>query len=616
MVNLPEINGSEIERHKVFMLFETRFYDSRNFKSYVFIDPVKVIRANSLRQVREAFNDIEIYSRDCYVAGYFAYELGYYLEDEIFSPVRESDTPLLCLGIFRKKLFFDHSSGKNNIDTTGLFSKNYAGRNFSVHNLRLDVSARDYRSKISRIKGLIKKGQTYQVNLTAKYKFNFLGSAFDFYNKLASCQKVQYSAFLKMGGEQVLSFSPELFFRRERDYFYSEPMKGTISRGESLKEDTGNLKMLKISLKDRAENLMIVDLMRNDLGRVCETGSVKVSGLFKIRRYKTIFQMTSGIEGRLKKDVSYLSIFKNIFPGGSVTGAPKIRTMEIIKSLEKDKRGVYCGALGFISPRKEAVFNLPIRTVHINGKAGVMGVGSGIVQDSSAREELRECRLKARFFMEAASDFGLVETIAWDKGYGFIREHFLRMQQSARYFGFVFRKEIILAKLFTLEKKFSEGRLYKIRIILDRKGGLIFEYDSVKNNEDGIKHVAVSQYRTDPKDIFLYHKTTNRGIYNAELKHYGSRGYSDVIFINTRNEFTEGAISNIIIQKKNEFYTPPVSSGLLAGVYRRYLLENKLVREKKLYWRDIIGADKIFLCNCVRRLTEVRLKGVYPRGDF
>jgi len=614
MVNLPQINSSALERHKVFMLFETRSFDKNNFMSYIFTDPVRVITAENPKQVRNAFSEIEEYAERFYIAGYFSYELGYCFENEIFAQQKNQGRTLLKVGIFRKRFYFNHQSGKNNIDIPGIFLKNYAGVNFSVDNLELNINPQDYRKKITQIKEFIKEGQTYQVNFTSKYNFNFSGSAFDLYRKLCSRQQVQYSAFIRIGDEKILSLSPELFFRRKNDDFYSEPMKGTISRGNTPQEDKANLMRLKRSLKNKAENLMIVDLIRNDLGRISRTGSVKVSQAFRIRKYKTLFQMISGINGKLKKNISYFEIFKNIFPGGSVTGAPKLSTMQIIRKLEKGPRGVYCGALGFISPAKEAIFNLPIRTVHINGGKGEMGVGSGIVQDSRWQEEFRECCLKAKFFSDAACDFKLIETIGWDKEYCFIGEHIARLKQAAQHFGFVFMKKKIFERLKTLESRFVENNKYRIRLLLDREGSLKFEYNRISPCARSINYVAVSKYRMDPKDEFIYYKTTNRLVYDSEYARYNALGYFDVLFLNTRNEFTEGAISNIIIQKKGKFFTPPLSSGILPGIYRGDLLRKRLAEEKRIFWKDIAGADKIFLCNSVRGLTEVKLrKCLYTR---
>ena len=242
---------------------------------------------------------------------------------------------------------------------------------------------------------------------------------------------MQYGAFCKFKDHLVVSLSPELFFKRDGDKIISIPMKGTIKRGRDAQEDRENIIQLKGSLKDRAENLMIVDLIRDDLGRVSKGNSIKISELLKVRKYDTLFQMTSQVSGTLKKGIAYTDIFRSIFPGGSVTGVPKKKTIEIIKGLEPSLRGVYCGALGFIAKKNEAVFNLPIRTVSIFGNNAQMGVGSGIVYDSSPIKEFKECSLKADFLTKANYNFKLIETILWDSGFKFLREHLNRIRASA-----------------------------------------------------------------------------------------------------------------------------------------------------------------------------------------
>ncbi|MBM3243293.1 MAG: aminodeoxychorismate synthase, component I, partial [Candidatus Omnitrophica bacterium] len=327
---------------------------------------------------------------------------------------------------------------------------------------------------------------------------------------------------------------------------------------------------------------------------------------FKIRKYETLFQMTSQINGKLRKGLTYFDIFKNIFPGGSVTGAPKIRTMQIIRKLEKSSRGVYCGALGFILKGKEAVFNLPIRTVCISGKRGQMGVGSGIVYDSSAFNEFKECELKARFLSGLCREFSLIETIGWERGFKFLKEHLERLKKSAEYFGFAFDSFTIANRLRKAERGLIKGKYYRIRLLLTKSGNLKIESKVIKLDQEA-KYVAISGYKVNPNNIFLYHKTTNRDFYNNEFLRYKSLGYFDVIFLNTKEEVTEGAISNIVIEKNGRFYTPKLSCGLLPGLYREYLLRTDKVREKTITLPDLLAADRISLCNSVRGMTNVIL---------
>lgn len=606
MVDLPLISSDFINQKRYFLLFETKLYDSRNYMSYLFFDPVDIIEARSFKEVERVFREIEQSSKKFYLAGYFAYELGYYFEKGLFKDNDAYRFPLVKLAVFKKRFYFNHKTGENNIDIPGLMPKKAFREEFLVSGLKLNITPGSYRDKILKIKDWIRKGDTYQVNLTAKYNFNFSGSAFSFYNDLSGRQRVQYSAFCKFDKESFISLSPELLFEREGLKIRSQPMKGTIARGKDAKGDSENIKRLKTSLKNKAENLMIIDLVRNDLGRIAVTGSVKVIDPFKVRKYETLFQMTSEVKSLLRKGITYRDIFKNIFPGGSVTGAPKIRAMQIIKEIENEPRGIYCGAVGFISPDKKAVFNLPIRTLSILNDKGEMGVGGGIVCDSLSWDELRECKLKARFLTERFDGFKLIETLLWDREYKFLQEHLKRLKASAGYFSFRHEPERIQAKLKEIAKELIPGERYKIRLLLDKAGFLESESLNI-GREEGKGRIFISGYKTNPKDIFLYHKTTNRAIYKSEYSRYSAQGYLDVIFLNHQGELTEGAISNLIIQKRNRRYTPPLSSGLLPGIYRNYLIKRRLVKERVIKRDDLRAAEKVFLCNSVHGLREVKI---------
>jgi para-aminobenzoate synthetase/4-amino-4-deoxychorismate lyase len=316
--------------------------------------------------------------------------------------------------------------------------------------------------------------------------------------------------------------------------------------------------------------------------------------------------MTSEVKGKLKDKTTYYDIFKNAFPGGSVTGAPKIRTMQIIRELEKAPRGVYCGAIGFISPKKKAVFNLPIRTILIIKNKGEMGVGGGIVYDSLPEDEFAECKLKAKFLTNSYKDFKLIETILWKRGYKFGREHLRRLQESAEYFDYNYNSAKLYNKLNKIAQGFIPGKQYKLRLLLGRDGRLESEFFEI-GPEDGVRRVAISRHKTDPGNLFLYHKTTNRDLYGAEYARYAAQGYYDVIFLNSRGEFTEGAISNLVIKEGKKLYTPPISSGLLPGIYRNYLIRKRIIQERVIMKHDLFGAAEVFLCNSVRGLREVKI---------
>jgi para-aminobenzoate synthetase/4-amino-4-deoxychorismate lyase len=604
---LPKISAQAIESQDYFLLFETILCSGEEHTSYIFTNPFDIIKVHDYKAVEGAFKKIEKYSKTRYLAGYFSYELGYLFEKGSFKVSPRSKYPLMHLCVFDKAITFDHKTGNTSEPVPGLFVDNIG--TFRINNLKFNFNNSEYGRRVEKIKEYIREGQTYQVNLTGKYSFDFSGSPFALYSALKEKQPVSYAAFCKMGDESIISFSPELFFKRNNLNIYSRPMKGTISRGRDIRQDHSHALKLKQGKKSRAENLMIVDLIRNDLGRVCRAGSVKTSRIFEVEKYNTLLQMTSTVSGVLREGVTYLDIFRNIFPGGSITGAPKIRTMQIIKELEKKERNIYCGALGMIQPDDRAVFNMPIRTISIRKNKGSMGVGSGIVIDSDARQEYAECILKANFLTHKRNDFQLLETLAWDKEYLFLKEHLHRLEKSACYFGFSFDRSLILGRLRRVREGFNPDRRYRIRLLLEKSGVVSVEYSPLVGfHGQGSKYIAVSRGKIDPDNTFLYHKTTNRRFYDDQHRNFSHRGYFDVLFLNTRNEITEGAISNIIIEQEGQLYTPPVSCGLLPGIYRAYLLKKGRVKEKVLFFDDVVCADRLFLCNSVRGLVEVKLK--------
>ena len=326
---------------------------------------------------------------------------------------------------------------------------------------------------------------------------------------LVESQPVQYSAFLHGENWDILSFSLELFFRLKNHSIVTRPMKGTARRGVDIAEDEIIAHWLQNDIKNRSENVMIVDLLRNDLGRICEYGSVRVDQLFAVEKYETLFQMTSEVTGSLRPGLRYSDIFGSLFPCGSVTGAPKHRTIEIIQELERGPRGVYTGAIGFFSPAREAVFSVPIRTVVLENNRGAMGVGGGIVIDSLVEEEFRECLLKSEFLTRREKPFQLLESILWNDGYNLLPLHLERMESSATYFGFDFDHTAILAALVDAGKHFASGARTKVRVLLERSGAVKVTHVPVEERA-GMGKITVSAIRVSSGDRFLRHKTTCR----------------------------------------------------------------------------------------------------------
>jgi para-aminobenzoate synthetase/4-amino-4-deoxychorismate lyase len=603
------------------VLLQTSRMDAENYRSYLFTRPRQILTATDSYTHESLFAEIEqALANGNWVAGFFAYEYGARMQLKGHGDAQNSPAPLAWLGVYARPFIFNHRSGQFEGDAPMGFAaeEGLPELNYEISDLRWSLSSEDYARKIAAIHEYIRAGDTYQVNFTQKLAFDFSGSAAALFRAVTARQPVSYSAFLHAEDWKILSFSPELFFRRRDRQVLTRPMKGTAPRGADCAEDEAMAAWLQNDAKNRSENVMIVDLLRNDLGRICEFGSVEARRLFSIEKYETLFQMTSEVSGTLRADVRNAEIFRSLFPCGSITGAPKLRTMEIIRELEAQPRGVYTGAIGFFSPHSEAVFSVPIRTVVLTGNRGEMGVGSGIVIDSRADEEYRECQLKSRFLTESLEreaenePFQLIESILWQDGYCRLSMHIERLELSARYFDFRFDRAGILAALESVEYDLTPGQRTKVRLTLDRDGAARITQAAAAENMPG--KIIVSAHRVRSSDRLLRHKTTQRRLYDEEYKAADELGFVDVLFLNERDEVAEGAISNLFILKNGQWFTPPVTCGLLPGVYRRHLLETKPdAAEMVLRLADLASADAVYLCNAIRGCTRVTaIEGVNP----
>ncbi len=592
----------KLKNRKNFVFLWNGKNDKDNFTSFLFTNPVKIIMTKKYSQLEDCFKNAErLLKKGYYIAGYLSFEAASSFEKHIrqHNPVK---TPLIWLGIYKKPAVYHCKKGAISLPVQ---------RNYDITCLKPALSKKKYLSKIKKIKNLIKKGLTYQVNFTYKYNFQFQGSVRSFFMELGRQQPVSYGALIDTGENSILSLSPELFFRKKNSSMTMKPMKGTIERGRTCPEDKRKESELFSSKKDRAENVMIVDMLRNDLGKISKKGFVKVRKLFETEKYRTLYQMTSTIKSKLEK-ASLFEIFKNTFPSGSVTGAPKIETIKIIKALEKKPRNIYTGSIGCVFPNGDSVFNVAIRTILLDKKTGKgeMGVGSGVTMSSDPAREYEECRLKADFLVKKNKSFKLIETILWTKGkFSLLRLHLKRLKESAQYFDFFYNSNKVIKGLLKIEKKFKKNRSYKVRLLLDECGNIDISFSGLMETRKGIRKAAFSGKTVKSEDIFLYHKTTNRRIYDEEYKKCKNKGLFDVLFTNEKGEVTEGAISNIIIKKGNRLFTPRINCGLLNGIYREHLLKKRgfRLKEKSLCPKDLLKADKIFLCNSVRGTVEVRI---------
>ncbi len=582
-------------------IFETCKTDQKNFRSHYFINPKNILVLADRDNMEGYFKKLENLSQKYYLAGFFSYELGYFLED-LFDCQNDNNFPLAVFGVYDKPAIYNHLKDKWEAGNFRYPPK----RDFKVENLKLNMSRPEYVKKILEIKEHIKAGDIYQANYTAKYKFDFSGDPLSFYRDLKLKQEAGYNVFMNWNKFHILSISPELFFKKNKNILTVKPMKGTVKRGKNIKGDKKNKKFLKNDPKNRAENVMIVDLMRNDMGRVSEPGTVKVKKLYEVEKFKTLFQMTSTVKSRLEKCTEIYDILKALFPSGSVTGAPKIKSMQILSRLEKEKRHIYCGAMGFFGPGGQAKFNVPIRTMLLEDKKGEMGVGGGIVYDSKPEQEYRECKTKARFLTGGCkNNFKLIETLLYDGKLKDVNAHMRRLKNSAEYFGFNFNKNKIVGDIGKTVEKLKPEK-YKVRVLVGGTGSVNTKHIPVKDRKKYT--VKFANKRTDPDNIYLYHKTTNRDLYEKELKKARGAGFYDVIFCNKRGEITEGAITNIYLEKDGTKYTPPLKSGLLNGTVREKLLKQGKVKEKTLYPEELKDAGSVFISNSVIGLKRTKVK--------
>ncbi|MCX6996242.1 MAG: chorismate-binding protein [Kiritimatiellaeota bacterium] len=406
----------------------------------------------------------------------------------------------------------------------------------------------------------------------------------------------------------LCSASPELFFRRDGDRITCRPMKGTAPRGLTMAEDRRIARELQGSEKNRAENIMIVDMVRNDLGRIARTGSVRLDRLFDVERYDTLWQMTSTVSARTQ--AAWPEVFRALFPCASITGAPKVQTMRWIAKLEPTPRGIYTGALGFIRPDRRAQFNVAIRTLHLDRERGRLeySVGAGITWDSQAGEEWQECQTKA-LALTPDPPFELLETILWQPGRGFVllARHLRRMAESAEYFGFAFNQAAIRRRLRAAAADYPRAP-QRIRLLVNRAGTARVEktpLDQRPGRAPAIRLVAVARQPVDSRDRFLYHKTTRRDVYDRALRQHPD--CADVILWNERGEVTESCFANIIVIRGAQRLTPPVACGLLAGTYRARLLAQGGLREAVIPVDDLKQADRVLLINSVRGIVEVKI---------
>lgn len=535
------------------------------------------------------------------VAGYVAYEAAAAFQLPVTAG--PGAAPLAWFGLFRATDAIRHDR----------IPDSWHGQRPGL-DWRASVDQSDYDAVVARLREHIGAGNAYQLNYTFRMRTLYGGDPRALFAALAGAQGGAWSAFIDTGEVAVCSASPELFFERDGRRLVTRPMKGTAPRGRWPVEDAGRAQELTASAKNRAENVMIVDLMRNDLGRISTPGSVEVTALFEAERYPAQWQMTSTVEADLVDGVGLPGIFDALFPAGSVTGAPKIRSMHILADVEDSPRGIYCGAVGLVGPGRQAHFNVAIRTVTIDRRTGLaeFGVGSGIVWDSEAASEFEECRVKAAILTTPEPAFDLIESLRWDpqSGYARLPRHRARMAASADYFDIPFDAAAFDAALTSAARSLAVPS--KVRVLLNRSGGLTTEAGPIAPTPAPLR-VVVAETPVDAADVFLFHKTTRRDVY-ARAEAGKPHGVDTVILWNAQGEITEAINFNVVAEIAGEWVTPPVDCGLLAGTLRAELLDTGAITERRITVEELRAASRVRLINSVRGQVDAVLVDGRPRG--
>ncbi len=549
-----------------------------------------------------------------HVVGLFDYELGARLQQ---LPVRAEANSVLATA-----LVFD---GFERLAADGVdaWLGAHAGEAHAVSGVEAALDEAGFSAAVEAIHRYIEAGDTYQVNFTFPLRFDVHGDPVALYAALRTRQPVPYGALLKLPDRRmVLSLSPELFVSHAGGRLSCRPMKGTAPASDEPGVDEQRAQVLRSSIKERSENLMIVDLLRNDLGRIARTGSVRVPALFSVERFGGVLQMTSSIEAEARPGLTLSEVFEALYPCGSITGAPKRRTMQIIDALEQWPRGLYTGGIGWFEPPAadrvtgDFMLSVPIRTLLLDAPDGnqrrqaVMGVGAGIVYDGDAQAEYQECLLKARFLTGLAPGFELFETLLASRhGCPHLERHLARLHRSAAHFGFPFDEGSARAAVQSACAQVPVGQAMRLRLALQPSGEIALRCSPLAPLADGPVKILLSDRPMPADDPMLAHKTSLRHAYDEGWRQAEAAGAFDMLFFNDRGELTEGGRSNVFLRIEGRWLTPPLSSGLLPGVMRAVLLDDPAwaAREQVLTRHDLYRAEAICLCNALRGVMTAQL---------
>ncbi len=581
-------------------MLEARFDDLTGASpSFRLVEPVGVLVARRADEVVATLEAAEgAAGRGLWVAGFVSYEAAPGLDPNLAVRSPDPSDPLADLPLVWFAMF-------QGAEETRLPLPRDQGMPEAPPGTWVTSTSRQrFESSVDRIRDLIAAGETYQVNYTIRLRSRVEGDPRGLYRDLCYAQRGAFAAYLDLGRYRILSASPELFFELDHGRIVTRPMKGTAPRGRWPEEDRAAADRLIASAKERAENAMIVDLLRNDLGRISRTGSVGWADAFEVERYETVWQLTTTVTSTLADGVGPAGVFRALFPSGSVTGAPKVRTMEIVREVEDTPRGVYCGAVGYLAPpgsgHPDARFNVAIRTVTVDATTRVAeyGVGGGITWESSAAGEYDEIVAKARMLTARRPAFELLETMRHEpaEGVRHLERHLARLSASAGYFGFRY-DEVDVREAVEKAVASAPGRPCRVRLALARTGGVRVACTSFPADPETVR-LALDDVGQDPRDVFLFHKTSLRQRYeDARRRHPDA---DDVLLVNDRGEVTESTIATVAVRLGDRWYTPPLASGLLPGIGRAVALDEGRMSERTVSIGEVREADELALVSDAR----------------
>ena len=553
---------------------------------HLFTNPIKELKTRDIDQIEALLREVEAYQEaGFYAVGYVSYEAAPAFEKKLaVHPAPLMGEYLLYFTIHQE------------VETLP-FPEDYEAVDLPA-NWKEEVEAPAYQEAIKTIHHHIRQGDTYQVNYTVQLSQELKSDPLAIYNRLVVEQKAHYNAFIQHDDVSILSISPELFFEQDDRLLTTRPMKGTTRRGLTNQEDLQEAAWLKADPKNRAENMMIVDLLRNDMNRISEIGSEQVTRLCQVEQYSTVWQMTSTIESRLQAEVDLVQTFRALFPCGSITGAPKISTMEIIQKTEKAPRGVYCGTIGILLPKGKRIFNVAIRTLQMQGDQAIYGVGGGITWDSKWESEYQETKQKSAVLYRQEPRFELLTTGRIHQGeLTFLEQHLTRLREASRYFAYPYDEAKLLKELQEELAHLDLNLDYRCRIVLQKNGAFHLVITELTDLPASYLQAQLTEQKLDLATPFTYFKTSQRDHLN--------QSDHEQIFHLPDGTLLETTIGNLVLEIEGELYTPPAHLPLLDGIYRRHLLETQQVEEKLLTLKDLTDADRIYACNALRGLYEL-----------